>query len=144
MELQSQDKKWIVMKKIWTSFQGNRLCFLNDKVFAFQPDNKKITQIYEINNTKKQYDKKNEIVLQGNDDGSMLFPQKFIKEQSLLVNKYYTFANLMRLDEDGKLLSKLTIEFNTYGIFGTISPDGEYLITWNYKTKEIEVRKYND
>ncbi|CAD8094733.1 unnamed protein product [Paramecium primaurelia] len=144
MELQSQDKKWIVMKKIWTSFYGNRLCFLNDKVFAFQPDNKEITQIYEINNTKKQYDKKNEIVLQGNYDGSMLFPQKFIKEKSLLVNKYYTFVNLMRLDEDGKLLSKFIIEFNTYGIFGTISPDGEYLITWNYKTKEIEVRKYND
>jgi len=50
----------------------------------------------------------------------------------------------MRLDEDAKLLSTFRIQFNTYGIFGTISPDGEYLITWNYKTKEIEVRKYND
>lgn len=52
--------------------------------------------------------------------------------------------NLLKLDKDGKLLSKFTIEFNTYGIFGTISPNGEYLVTWNYKTKEIEVRKYHN
>ncbi|CAK59326.1 unnamed protein product (macronuclear) [Paramecium tetraurelia] len=65
-------------------------------------------------------------------------------EKSLLVNKYYTFVNLMRLDNDGKLLGKFTIEFSTYGIFGTISHNGDYLVTWNYKTKEIEVRKYND
>ncbi|CAK59327.1 unnamed protein product (macronuclear) [Paramecium tetraurelia] len=65
MELQSQDNKWIVIKKIWTSLQGNRLCFLSDKLFAFQPDNKEITQIYEINNSKKQYEKKNEMTIQG-------------------------------------------------------------------------------
>ncbi|CAD8128500.1 unnamed protein product [Paramecium sonneborni] len=144
MEYSNNDQQWIIIKKIWTSLQGNRLCFLNDNIFAFQPDNKEIIQIYEINNTKKLYEKKNEIAVQGSYDGSVLFPQKFIKEKSILVNKYYKFINLIKLDHNGQLLQKFTIEFSTYGIFGTMSSNGEYLITWNYKTKEIELRKLND
>ncbi|CAD8209465.1 unnamed protein product [Paramecium pentaurelia] len=41
-------------------------------------------------------------------------------------------------------MTEQSIEFGTQFIYGYMTDDGQYLITWDYKSKEIQIRKYEE
>ncbi|CAD8194501.1 unnamed protein product [Paramecium pentaurelia] len=142
IEQSQQDSKWIVIQKIMVEKYGKRICFINDNLFTFQPSAIKQMYAYEMNNTNKQYLKTKDILVKCGRYVYDLFPQQHIKSKSLLVNRYGFYVNLIRTTENGEFKTEQSIEFGSSDIYGCISDDAQYLITWDNDSKEIQIRKY--
>ncbi|CAD8131096.1 unnamed protein product [Paramecium sonneborni] len=144
MEQSKKEDKWIVIQKIIVEQYGDRICFINDDLFTFQPYSEESMHIYKLKNN-NQYLKSKEIAVKGGSSGdSYLFPQKYIKNKCLLLNKNGNNINLIRQKENGDFIIEQSIDFETYYLFGQISEDGEYLITWDNKSTQIQLRKYHE
>ncbi|CAD8178172.1 unnamed protein product [Paramecium pentaurelia] len=142
IEWSSQELKWNVIQKISVEVKGHRLCFINDNVFTFQPYGKEQMHVYEMSSTNKQYSKIKEIAVKSGYSGChYYFPQQYIKQKCLVVNKNGYNVNLIR-NQNGDFITQQSIDFGHNSIYGQMSEDGEYLMTWDYKSKEIQIRKY--
>ncbi|CAD8097136.1 unnamed protein product [Paramecium sonneborni] len=142
MEQQNLDKLWFVIQKIKLSQLGYRLCFINDDQFTFQPFSKDQMHVYEMDRDNQQFRKTKEVAVKcGQNIDYYLFPQQYLQSKCLLVNKNSKNVNLIRKNENGDFIIQQSIEFGTYQIFGQLSDDGEYLITWDNESKEIQIRK---
>ncbi|CAD8212597.1 unnamed protein product [Paramecium pentaurelia] len=145
IELLKWDKKWSVTQKLKVDQYGCRLCFINDNQFTFQPFCKEQIHLYELDSNTKWYKKVKQIAVKcGSSNDVSLFPQQYFKQKCLLVNKNGCNINLMRKQENGDFIIEQSIQYNSYIIFGQLSNDGEYLITWDYESKEIQIRKCKD
>ncbi|CAD8169861.1 unnamed protein product [Paramecium pentaurelia] len=143
IEQQKLDNKWNVTQKIKVDTYGLRLCFISDNQFIFQPKCQKYMDIYEMDSNTKQYSKTKQIAVKyGSGGENILFPQQYLKSKCILVNKNGTNVNLMRKKENDDFIIQQYTEFNHKLIFGQLSDDGEYLITWDDKSKEIQIRKF--
>ncbi|CAD8130361.1 unnamed protein product [Paramecium sonneborni] len=134
IEQQELNKQWFVTQKIQVDQFGLRLCFINDDQFAFQPKCKDQMHLYEIDINTKQYRKIKKI---GVKCGSI----DDVCSKCLLVNKNGRNVNLIRKKQNGDFIILQSIEFNTHLIYGQLSNDGEYLITRDKESKEIQIRK---
>ncbi|CAD8117659.1 unnamed protein product [Paramecium primaurelia] len=145
IEQQELNKKWSVTSKIKVDQVGFRLCFINDNQFTFQPYFKEYIYVFEMDSNTKQYKKTKEIAVKsGQIIDKWLFPQQYLKAKCLLLNKNGNFINIMRKKENGDFIVQQSIEFKTQDIYGQLSDDGEYLITWDSGSKEIQIRKYRE
>ncbi|CAD8161697.1 unnamed protein product [Paramecium pentaurelia] len=113
------NKQWIVIQKITVKDFGFRLCFIDNKTFTFYPYGKDYIEVFEMNNSNKQYTKTKDIP-----NGSNI--------------------SFIRKKQDGKFMIEESIEFGTRSIFGYMTDDGQYLITWDENSKEIQIRKYQE
>ncbi|CAD8059474.1 unnamed protein product [Paramecium primaurelia] len=142
IELQKSDRKWYVIQKIEVEQYGYRLCFINDNQFIFQPYCKEYTYVYEMDKNTRQFMKTKEIAVKcGQSSDYYLFPQQYLKSKSLLVNKNARNINIIQKKDNGDFIINQPIEFDTYYFYGQLSNDGEYLIVWDDKLKEIQIRK---
>ncbi|CAD8189365.1 unnamed protein product [Paramecium pentaurelia] len=142
IEYSQNDQKWNVIQKIKVEQHGRRLSFINDNQFTFQPYIQEQMHVYYINSRNQQFFKSKQITVKS---GSLCcinqFPQQYLKCKCLLVNKNGYRINLIRKLQNGDFLTEQTIKFDHPHIFGQLSDDGEYLITWDQKSKEIQIRK---
>ncbi|CAD8165516.1 unnamed protein product [Paramecium pentaurelia] len=145
IEQSQNNKNWIVKQKIEVGCEGYRLCFINNNLFTFQPRSGNLMYVYEMNSVSQQFTKSKKITLnqQGN-DYSTLFPQQFVKQKQLLMNKHLKSINLIRLTQNSEFKVEQSIQFGTISIYGQLSHDGEYLITWDGESKEIQIRKFRE
>ncbi|CAD8100929.1 unnamed protein product [Paramecium sonneborni] len=134
IEQQENNKNWIVKQKI-QGF-GYRLCFINDNIFTFQSVSGNLIHVYQLDSVI--------IFLNQGNEGSILFPQQFIKQKQLLVTKYAKFVNLIRFTENAEFELEQSIYFGTNQIFGQMSDDGEYLITWDETSTQIQIRRFKE
>ncbi|CAD8214861.1 unnamed protein product [Paramecium octaurelia] len=142
MEKENLNNKWSVTQKIQVDQFGIRLCFINDNQFTFTPYCKEQLYIYEKEENTKSYRKTKEFSVKcGSNEDCCFFPQQYIQSKQILMNKNAKNINLLKKKENGDFIVQLSIEFGTCGIFGQLSDDGEYLITWDYGSKEIQIRK---
>ncbi|CAD8121870.1 unnamed protein product [Paramecium sonneborni] len=119
--------------------------FYNDKIFTFQPISKEQMQVYKMGIIYKQFSKvKGFIVRSGSTSDCYLFPSQYIKQKCMVVNKKGYNVNLIRKQENEDFIIEQSIDFETFNLFGSISEDGEYLVTWDDKQKEIQIRKYQE
>ncbi|CAD8113788.1 unnamed protein product [Paramecium primaurelia] len=145
IEQSKLDKYWSVTQKIKVDVYGQRLCFINDNLFTFQPYCKDQMHIYELDINNKQYNKIKQIEVKFDSYiCDCLFPQQYIKSKSILVNKTGKKVNLMRKKQNGDFIIQQCIQFGSYNIYGQLSDDGEYLITWDSGSKEIQIRRYKE
>ncbi|CAD8213273.1 unnamed protein product [Paramecium pentaurelia] len=145
IEYSEYNKKWIVIQNINVECHGYRICFINNNQFIFQPIQGNKMHVYEMNSVNKQFTKTKDIIINecnGNQGG--LFSLQFIKSKQLLVNKYDNCVNLMRKAQNEEFIVEQSIQFGNYCIYGQMSDDGEYLITWDKSSKEIQIRKYQE
>ncbi|CAK56685.1 unnamed protein product, partial (macronuclear) [Paramecium tetraurelia] len=139
------ERKWSVSQKIQLNLYGYRLCFINNNVFTFQPFCKGKMQVYQLDINNKQYRMAKEIAVNCSlNQDEIFFPQSYVKSKCLLVNKNGKNVNLMREQENGEFVLQQSIEFDCHDVFGQLSNDGEYLITWDIGSKEIQIRKYTE
>ncbi|CAD8117586.1 unnamed protein product [Paramecium primaurelia] len=144
IEQSQQNKNWNVIQKIKVQDYGYRICFINENLFTFQPYCKEQMHIYEMNNINKQYSKTKEIDVKcGYNQCYYYFPQQYIKQKCLLVNKNGFNVNLIRMNQNGDLILQQSIDYGDEYIYGQMSEDGQYFISWDCKSYEIQIRKYH-
>ncbi|CAD8197250.1 unnamed protein product [Paramecium pentaurelia] len=145
IEYSKLNKQWSVTQKIKVNQFGQRLCFINDQQFAFQPFCKDYLQIYEMDRYTNQYKNIKQIAVKcGTCRDDNLFPQQYLKSKCLLVSKNGMYINLIRKKENGDFILEQSIQFGTQSSFGKLTDDGEYLITWESELKEMQIRKYQE
>ncbi|CAD8214599.1 unnamed protein product [Paramecium octaurelia] len=99
--------------------------------------------VYEINSTNKQYSKTNQIDVKSDSNGcDYFFPQQYIKSKCLLVNKNGKNVNLIRKNQNGHFITQQSLQFGHNQLYGSMSENGQYLMTWDQNSKEIQIRKY--
>ncbi|CAD8118132.1 unnamed protein product [Paramecium primaurelia] len=124
---------------------GYQLSFINNNLFAFQPMNGNLMYVYEMNSVSKQFTKTKDIIVNSSHDNYYtLFPSQFIKQKQILVIKHGEYVNFIRKTEKDEFKVEQSIHFYTNILFGRLSDDGEYLITWDDSSKEIQIRKYKE
>ncbi|CAK93562.1 unnamed protein product (macronuclear) [Paramecium tetraurelia] len=143
IELSPQDEKWNIIQMISVEKCGYRLCIIDDKIFTFQPDNKRQMDVYETSSNNKWYSKKKQIAVKSGESCNYYFPQQYLKQKCLLVNKNGYNINLLRKDQNDDFITLQSIDFGDNYIFGQMSEDGKYLITWDGKSNQFQIRKYN-
>ncbi|CAD8137767.1 unnamed protein product [Paramecium octaurelia] len=137
MEQSEQNKYWTVIQKIAVKIKGCRLCFIDNNTFAFQPFEKEYVHIYEMSNTNKQFTKTKDIPVEGGQDYNF-FPQQFIKSKCMLVNKNGSNVSLIRIKSNFEFIIQQSIDFRTHFAFGYMTDDGQYLVTWDDNSKELD------
>ncbi|CAD8118140.1 unnamed protein product [Paramecium primaurelia] len=135
--------KWVVKQKIKVEQCGFRLCFIDNYTFTFYPDSRQYIIVFEINNINNQYTKTKEIPVKGGSD-HCLFASQYIESKCMLVNKNGLNVSLISMKQNGEVMTQESIEFGTSHIFGYMTDDGQYLITWDDQSKEIQIRKYQE
>ncbi|CAD8165526.1 unnamed protein product [Paramecium pentaurelia] len=141
IEQSEQNKEWIVKQKIKVEQYGYRVCFIDDNMFTFQPYGKEQMCVYEMNN---QFTKTKDITVKCGSDFTCLFPQQYINAKFMLVSKNGEYVNIIRKKQNGDLLTQYSIHFGTNRIYGAMSDDGQYLVTWDEKSKQIQIRRYQE
>ncbi|CAD8137793.1 unnamed protein product [Paramecium octaurelia] len=141
IEYSEQDKQWMIIQRIQVDCQGLRIYFINDNLFTFQPKKGNLMHIYEMNDESKQFTQTKHITVNQGDDGYVFFPQQYIKSKQLLVSKHDKQINLIRKIDNDQFNVEQTLEFGSNQLFGNMSDDGEYLITWEFQTQTIQIRR---
>ncbi|CAD8190577.1 unnamed protein product [Paramecium octaurelia] len=121
------------------------ICFINDNLFTFQPFSNDYMYVYQINSSSKQYSKTKQINVKSYSYGCMnLFPQQYIKQKCLLANKNGNNVNLVRINQNGEFITQQSIQFENYFIFGQVSENGKQLMTWEFNSRKILIRKMSN
>ncbi|CAD8209813.1 unnamed protein product [Paramecium octaurelia] len=152
MEL-SNRQQWEVKQKIQVEIQGTRICFINNNQFSFQACSGKALPslyIYTLYPSSGLFSKSKDIPVQGGGQPCVFyFPQQYIPSKQLLISKNGCYVNLIRFQfssydeiQETQLEQSINFGFECDGeIFGTISEDGEFLITWDSKSKDVQIRQ---
>ncbi|CAD8183789.1 unnamed protein product [Paramecium pentaurelia] len=85
------------------------------------------------NHVFKKYKLKMEILVK------VVFLSNLYNKQ-MIVNKNGSFVNFIRISSDSEMVLDYYIQFNNHLIFGAVSDDGQYLLTWDDTSKEIQIR----
>ncbi|CAK74259.1 unnamed protein product (macronuclear) [Paramecium tetraurelia] len=142
MEQQGLIKEWIVIQKITLEQSARRVCFIDHNMFTLSEHGKEQISIFEMNSINEQFTKTKDIHVKCGSDSCTLFPQQLIHSKYILVSKNGEYVNLIRKTLNGQFLTQQSIHFNTYSSYGGMSDNGEYLITWDNKSKQIQIRTY--
>ncbi|CAD8101544.1 unnamed protein product [Paramecium primaurelia] len=146
----SNTQKWIIIKTINVDNNGARLAYISDGIFGFQPYKSNYLQIYTSNKLSGDYNKSQDIPVKGGNESCYeYFSCIYIPQKQIILSKNGQTINIIHIsstkseqEQDMQFNLLQSIQFKTQSIFGTMSDNGEYLITWDYHTGQIQVRKY--
>ncbi|CAD8196862.1 unnamed protein product [Paramecium octaurelia] len=144
IQRQEQKQEWIVVQKIAVEQYGERVCFFENNMFAFSPYNKESIYIFEMDHINKQFVRTKDISIKCGEGGQSFFPYQYIKSKRILVSKNGEYINFVRKKQNGDFVNEQFIHFGTNQLYGGISEDGEYLITWDQNSKQIQIRRYQE
>ncbi|CAD8131210.1 unnamed protein product [Paramecium sonneborni] len=149
METSQKDNQiqWVLRQKLYENHQGYRLCFIDDSTFVFQPRVGKTMDIYQMND-QQNFKKTKSIAVKGYDQYcNPFFPLQYITSKNLIINKNGYYVNIIKVLENKKFVNCYSINFyfeSDGHIYGNLTQDGEYLIIWDSRSSEIQVRKYKE
>ncbi|CAD8165547.1 unnamed protein product [Paramecium pentaurelia] len=150
IQQQKSDQIWIVKQKIKVRQWGFRVCFLNNDTFVFQPVSKNWNGTSHLNvytlNKLNEFKIQRKIPIKGGGNFCINnFPSQYNKQKYILLVKNGNYINLFKYTEGKfRLKYKQALCFDITKIYGTLSQDGEYLITWDEKQRQIQIRKYTE
>ncbi|CAD8109486.1 unnamed protein product [Paramecium primaurelia] len=144
IEQSEWNKEWKVIQKITIEQCGYRVCFIDNNMFTLSPRDKEQIFIFEMNTMNNQFTKTKEITIQCGSDGQCLFPLQYINSKCILLSKNGEYVNVIRKKQYGNFLTEQSIHFKTTWLYGGMSNDGEYLITWDKESKQIQIWKDED
>ncbi|CAD8197530.1 unnamed protein product [Paramecium pentaurelia] len=149
--IEQNSQIWIVKQKIQVQELGYRVCFIGNNLFCFQPMRENLLHIYEKDKNQKFIQTKQIKVEGGEYYCKPYFQSTYINEKCLLIIKNGCKINIFRIlsndDEqiDTQFFLQQVIDFGTtdgWGqLYGSINENGEYLVTWDYKSEEIQIRQ---
>ncbi|CAD8179281.1 unnamed protein product [Paramecium pentaurelia] len=144
IENQGQNTEWKVIQKINIDNCGWRVCFIDNNLFTLSQRDQEYISVFEINTINKQFTKTRDITIKCGSDTNCLFPQQYINSKCILLSKNGEYVNLIRKKQNGEFLTEQSIHFGSNSLYGGMSEDGQYLITWDSKSYQIQIRKYQE
>ncbi|CAD8127284.1 unnamed protein product [Paramecium sonneborni] len=148
----STQSQWNIKQKIQVDQWGYRISFINNHIFTFQPietafqlQGSSHIHIYVYNSQKNLYLKQKTILVQGGNQACRpYFPQVYSTQANLLLTKNGCFVNLIKfifskINSDFQCYLEQAIDYGTMNLYGTMSDDGEFLITWDQKQNNIQI-----
>ncbi|CAD8106202.1 unnamed protein product [Paramecium primaurelia] len=144
IEYQEQNTEWKVIQKINIDNCGFRICFIDNNIFTLSPYNQEYISVFEMNTMNKQFTKTRDITIKCGSDNNCLFPQQYINSKCILLSKNGEYVNFISKKQNGEFLTEQSIHFGTNCLIGGISENGQYLITWDDKSNQIQIRKYHE
>ncbi|CAK89659.1 unnamed protein product (macronuclear) [Paramecium tetraurelia] len=145
------DHQWKVVQKL--EGQGVRLSFISKDIFVFQPWQGSKLELYTYSTQSGLYYKYQELPIQScRQLCANLFPCFFVSSKNIVLSKNGYNLNFIKFKTnssqfEGKLEQAIDFNYpnNWLGnIFGTMSEGGDFLITWDSKTKQIQIREYKE
>ncbi|CAK64942.1 unnamed protein product (macronuclear) [Paramecium tetraurelia] len=132
------EKKQIIQKDSY----GNRILFINETQFFWQPNNNQIVHVYKYNDQSSSFESSKHNIQQFQaDDDYQYFPSKFLKAKGLFANIHNRFIYITKQINEEEFEVVQIIEFDDYRKFGAFTENGEYLVTWHYTACEFQIRK---
>ncbi|CAD8111485.1 unnamed protein product [Paramecium primaurelia] len=144
IENQGQNKEWKVIQQININNCGYRVCFIDNNMFTLSQTDQEYISVFETNNINKQFTKTRDITIKCGSDANCLFPQQYVNSKCILLSKNGEYVNLIRKKQNGEFLTEQSIHFRTNSLFGGMSEDGQYLITWDDKSCQIQIWRYHE
>ncbi|CAD8085805.1 unnamed protein product [Paramecium sonneborni] len=149
---------WCIKQRIDVKISGGRVTFIKNELFVFLPnispdgetfEGSEQIELYRLNQCSQQYIKCNTIPIKGGDnDCTPCFPQLYNNSKQILICKNGEYVNFLQFDVFHSLeyqcKFQFAINFFSNRTFGTLSQDGQYFITWCYKTEQIQIRKFKN
>ncbi|CAD8179765.1 unnamed protein product [Paramecium pentaurelia] len=156
IEQNQQTQNWFIKQMIQVDQSGFSLCYINKNAFIFQPESSENLIVYTLNENQEFMKFKNFKVFGQGYCCYPYFPSIYNNQKQLLINKNGNYLNIMKVQEENQdtkynyteaeysLKIIQVINYENYYIFGTLSDDGQYLITWDKISREIQFRKYQE
>ncbi|CAD8208408.1 unnamed protein product [Paramecium pentaurelia] len=148
--LEELENQWQIKQSIKVKEFGYRISFINNKLFAFQPRNNYLC-LFTLNLNTGLFQKYKDIQVQGGEKNcNGLFPLIYLQEKQILISKNGLNVNIIKFtfnnSSDFYCNLEQVIDFKFLKswdglIYGTASLNGEYLITWDQISKEIQIRQ---
>ncbi|CAD8189297.1 unnamed protein product [Paramecium octaurelia] len=132
---------WIQIQRIQTETGGFRLSFTSENCFSFQPLQKGLLSFFIINDKTQLYQKKYDLQINGCEEDVCYFPLQYLHKQQILIAKNGCSINILKKDETQQFKLDHSIKFQHNSLFGSMSSNGYYLITWDNQQKQLQVRK---
>ncbi|CAD8102334.1 unnamed protein product [Paramecium sonneborni] len=136
------DSEWIIIQTIKVDNWGQGLCFMNDFLFSYQPSRSETLFIYELDKITNTFNKTKEVRIKSGYQSDCVFPLQFIKSNSIILNKTGCFINLISFKQNGEFVNGQSIKYQNQYIQGALTNDGQYLVTWDEGTKQVQIRIY--
>ncbi|CAK63416.1 unnamed protein product (macronuclear) [Paramecium tetraurelia] len=143
-EFKSTQNLWVTIQRISVDMNGYSLCFISDTLFTFQPHELKVMQIYELDKNTKQFVMTNLVKIKSDDNRCDFFPQQFNKEKQVLLHKNGRTINIIKTIDSRQFIPVQYIENCDNYLYGAMTHDAQYLVTWDNEEKEIKIRKYKE
>ncbi|CAD8213183.1 unnamed protein product [Paramecium octaurelia] len=143
--------QWIITQRIVVSNFGYRLSFVKNEIFVFQPYRQSNLEIYQLNYENEKFFKITEAEIQGGDQPcNYYFPMVYVSSKNCLLIKQGYKLNIIKIvfstkEEIEEYKLQQVIDFKKVlwsQIFGTMSQDGQFLITWDFKSHLFQIREY--
>ncbi|CAD8135884.1 unnamed protein product [Paramecium pentaurelia] len=150
-----QKCNWIVKQRLIVEQYGYRICFINNNQFTFQPSNNSYINYYcEINGM--FYKQSQHQIPSNKQDSFCIFQQVYNQQKSLIFNIYGRVLQIIKFSKEKSLNSDQTDQlfqleqlidfgerYNPW-IYGIISEDAEYIITWDFDSEQIQIRQFQN
>ncbi|CAK80206.1 unnamed protein product (macronuclear) [Paramecium tetraurelia] len=136
-------KQWCIIQIIPTNKCGYSLKFIKDDLFTFQPFDQEILQIYKREQEQQNFQIIQELKVNSKDNRLDFFSQQLIEEKSILLHKNGNTINIIQINQKNNEFSVVqSIQSSDVYLYGSMTRDGKYLVTWDNESRSIRVRKY--
>ncbi|CAK89356.1 unnamed protein product (macronuclear) [Paramecium tetraurelia] len=135
------EQQWMKKQQIQVDQEGYSLYFLSDTLFTFLSHKSDLLYIYEFDEPQQQFIKTKQIKLISGDKTIDYFPQQYNKEKQILLVKIGKTINIIKTIDQQQFVPVQFIENKDNYLYGAMTNDAEYLVTWESNDNTIKVRK---
>ncbi|CAD8073401.1 unnamed protein product [Paramecium sonneborni] len=136
-------KQWCNIQIIQTEKSGYSLKFIKEDLFSFQPYDQGILQIYQLDSRNRTFQIIQNLQVKSKDNRWDFFPQQFIEDKSILLHKNGNTINIFKFNrENNQFTIVQSIPNSDVYLYGALTADAQYLVTWDTDSRCIRVRKY--
>ncbi|CAK59581.1 unnamed protein product (macronuclear) [Paramecium tetraurelia] len=118
-----------------------RLQFIEDSSFCAQIQTGIHLNFYNFNKNQEQYILNQTAEVQNQKSCSQGFPIGICKKHSMILCKHGTYINVLKKMNNQIYRTEQSINFDTMYLYGALTSDGNYLVTWDYRSKQFQVRQ---
>ncbi|CAD8193818.1 unnamed protein product [Paramecium pentaurelia] len=136
-------KEWKLKQIIQNDDYGYRICFVDNNYLIWQPRNINQSIIYQLNSNLDQFEQSNQNIqlLKQSNGYQNFFPSIYNENKQIVINKHGRYVYVLKKLINDQFLISQVIEVGHYCNYGSLSPNGEYLVIWDEESKYFQIRK---
>ncbi|CAK59379.1 unnamed protein product (macronuclear) [Paramecium tetraurelia] len=136
-------KEWKSKQIIKNSDYGYRICFVQNNLLIWQPRNINQSIIFQLNDNLNQFEQSTQNIqlLLSNNGYQNFFPSLYNENKQIVINKHGRYVYVLKKLINDQFSISQVIEVGHYCNYGSLSPNGEYLVIWDEGSKYFQIRK---